>query len=71
MVKRGNVDKLKDLYDAILDNEDPILDNDISPVAESKEEITTGGSLRPSEESIHSKYFIDRHKLNNNVLELR
>jgi hypothetical protein len=32
---------------------------------------TTGGSLRPTEKQIHKKYFIDRHKLNNNVLELR
>ena len=52
-----------------------ILDEMIQKAADNVQQInpnpTTGGSLRPTEKSIHSKYFIDRHKLNNNVLELR
>ena len=61
MIKAANLDQLRNLYDNILDDEDPVA------ATESKE----GTGLRPTEKKIHSKYFIDRHKLNNNVLELR
>ena len=33
--------------------------------------IKEGHGLKPSEKVIHKKYFIDTHKLNNNVLEVR
>ena len=35
------------------------------------EESKVGHGLKPSEKQIHRKYFIDTHKLNNNILELR
>ena len=38
-----------------------------STVSDSKE----GHGLKPTEKQIHKKYFIDTHKLNNNVLEIR
>jgi hypothetical protein len=34
-------------------------------------ETKVGKGLKPSEKQIHRKYFIDTHKLNNNVLEVR
>ena len=33
--------------------------------------IKEGHGLKPSEKQIHRKYFIDTHKLNNNILEVR
>ena len=33
--------------------------------------IIKGTGLKPSEKQIHRKYFIDTHKLNNNILEVR
>jgi len=35
------------------------------------EESKVGHGLKPSEKQIHRKYFIDTHKLNNNILEVR
>jgi hypothetical protein len=35
------------------------------------EEKKVGHGLKPSEKIVHRKYFIDTHKLNNNVLEVR
>jgi hypothetical protein len=35
------------------------------------EEKKVGHGLKPSEKQIHRKYFIDTHKLNNNILEVR
>jgi hypothetical protein len=40
---------------------------DMSTLPESK----VGHGLKPSEKQIHRKYFIDTHKLNNNILEVR
>ena len=40
---------------------------DMTTLPETKE----GHGLKPSEKQIHRKYFIDTHKLNNNVLEVR
>jgi hypothetical protein len=40
---------------------------DMSTLPETK----VGHGLKPSEKVIHRKYFIDTHKLNNNVLEVR
>jgi hypothetical protein len=34
-------------------------------------ETKVGHGLKPSEKQIHKKYFIDTHKLNNNILEVR
>ena len=34
-------------------------------------ETKVGHGLKPSEKQIHRKYFIDTHKLNNNILEVR
>ena len=34
-------------------------------------ETKNGHGLKPTEKQIHKKYFIDTHKLNNNVLEIR
>jgi translation elongation factor EF-1beta len=40
---------------------------DMSTLPETKQ----GHGLKPSEKVIHRKYFIDTHKLNNNILEVR
>ena len=35
------------------------------------EKAVEGHGLKPTEKVIHKKYFIDTHKLHNNVLEIR
>ena len=51
----------------IIDEILPATLEDIGTLAETKE----GHGLKPTEKNIHKKYFIDTHKLNNNVLEIR
>jgi len=67
MIKTTNIPNLKDLYDRLLDYYHPINPHEKADVEELKE----GHGLKPSEKQIHRKYFIDTHKLNNNVLEIR
>ena len=78
MIKRTNIPFLKELYDLLLDSYHPInLDAenklDFSNIYENKSEKIPqkGDGLKPSEKVIHRKYFIDTHKLHNNVLEVR
>ena len=70
MITNVNTARLDDLYDLLLDNYHPINPHekaDVDVVEETKE----GYGLKPTEKQIHKKYFIDTHKLNNNVLEIR
>jgi hypothetical protein len=60
LIKKLNTTRLKELYDRLLDHYYPIV-----------EESKVGHGIKPSEKQIHRKYFIDTHKLNNNVLEVR
>ena len=67
MFKKMNATHLKELYDRLLDHYHPINPYENTIVEETK----VGHGLKPSEKQIHRKYFIDTHKLNNNILELR
>jgi hypothetical protein len=51
----------------VIDNILPATVGDMTTILETKE----GHGLKPSEKQIHRKYFIDTHKLNNNILEVR
>jgi hypothetical protein len=64
MITSANTSQLCKLYDMIL-NEFK------TEIADVVEESKVGHGLKPSEKQIHRKYFIDTHKLNNNVLEVR
>lgn len=64
MINRANTTQLCKLYDMIL-NEFK------TEIADAVEETKVGHGLKPSEKQIHRKYFIDTHKLNNNILEVR
>ena len=68
MIKRMNITLLKELYDRLLDHYYPIITPDENTIVE---ESKVGHGLKPSEKVIHRKYFIDTHKLNNNILEVR
>ena len=67
MVKHTNKTNLSELYDRFLNHYHPIDPHENKIVEETKE----GHGLKPSEKVIHRKYFIDTHKLHNNVLEVR
>jgi hypothetical protein len=60
MIKNTSIDNLKELYDELLDHYHPV-----------NPHTKEGHGLKPTEKNIHKKYFIDTHKLNNNVLEIR
>ena len=64
MITSANTSQLCKLYDMIL-NEFETENVDVV------EETKVGHGLKPSEKQIHRKYFIDTHKLNNNILEVR
>jgi len=68
MFKKMNATHLKELYDRLLDHYHPIITPHENNVVE---ESKVGQGLKPSEKQIHRKYFIDTHKLNNNILEVR
>jgi hypothetical protein len=68
MIKKMNKSDLKELYDRLLDHYYPIINPHENTIVE---ETKVGHGLKPSEKVIHRKYFIDTHKLNNNVLEVR
>ena len=66
--------KLNKLYELTNDQIIQIIDEilpatvgDMTTLPETK----NGHGLKPTEKQIHKKYFIDTHKLNNNVLEIR
>ncbi len=80
MITSVNSAALDELYDLLLDNYHPINPDaenqlDFSDIYGNKadvvEERKEGYGLKPTEKQIHKKYFIDTHKLNNNVLEIR
>jgi hypothetical protein len=84
MIKHTNIPYLKELYDTLLDHYHPInLDTenklDFPNIYKTNNSAETqyndlrkeGHGLKPSEKVIHRKYFIDTHKLNNNILEVR
>ena len=58
-----NNNQIIELIDAIL----AATVGDMTTIPETK----VGHGLKPSEKQIHRKYFIDTHKLNNNILEVR
>ena len=68
MINTANITQLRKLYDRLLDHYHPINPHEKADVVE---ETKAGHGLKPSEKQIHRKYFIDTHKLNNNVLEVR
>jgi hypothetical protein len=67
MIKKTGIDNLKELYDELLDHYHPVNPHEKADEQDTKE----GHGLKPTEKNIHKKYFIDTHKLNNNVLEIR
>ena len=80
LITNVNSAALDELYDLLLDNYHPINPDaenqlDFSDIygnnADVVEETKEGYGLKPTEKQIHKKYFIDTHKLNNNVLEIR
>ena len=61
--------KLNKLYE-LTNNEIIEIIDEILPATVGDMTIV-GDGLKPTEKQIHKKYFIDTHKLNNNVLEIR
>ena len=63
--------KLNKLYELTNDQIIQIIDEILPATVGEMTTLPEGNGLKPTEKQIHKKYFIDTHKLNNNVLEIR
>jgi len=62
---------VKDKVQTMKDEVQKVLDELIQNAADELVQKKEGHGLKPTEKVIHKKYFIDTHKLHNNVLEIR
>ena len=76
----NNEDQKKSDFTDWINDKDPVIGeqekdtfHDLNPllIVNPHEKTVEGHGLKPTEKVIHKKYFIDTHKLHNNVLEIR